>query len=240
MPRESRVDFVYEFLIGELLRGELLPGDLVKRREVAQKLKISVSPVTEAFKQLEFEGMLETVPRKGTRVRQATQQDVWGLLITRIALECQVARMVCGAPIKQHYPPLKKLAKAADSSKANPLARFEADMAFHVGLAALTECPALIHNLGLVLRQSFLWLKQLQPVGPVASPHTTFLDSLQAAKAERASTLMREHIQKGKMNLGLERGKFVDPLRPRFGKAPDLMLGRAQRSLNRFMKEEPK
>ncbi|MBF0244932.1 MAG: GntR family transcriptional regulator [Planctomycetes bacterium] len=98
---ESRCDLAYDHILEEILSDRLVPGDLLIRREVAKRLGLSISPVGEAMLQLELEGILETVPRKGTRVRQPSQQEVWGLLMTRIAIECQVARMVCGERITE-------------------------------------------------------------------------------------------------------------------------------------------
>jgi DNA-binding transcriptional MocR family regulator len=62
-------------------------GDLINRRQVAAALGISTAPVHEAMAQLEAEGLLEALPRKGTRVRRALPHDVKDILIVREALD---------------------------------------------------------------------------------------------------------------------------------------------------------
>ena len=65
---------VYEALLARLMSGELLPGQLINRRDVAAQLGTSTAPVLEAMKQLEFDGYLETLPRKGTQVRIISEE----------------------------------------------------------------------------------------------------------------------------------------------------------------------
>src|SRR5713101_6543585 len=75
-----------------ILRGELPIGKVISRRKVAIELGMSLLPVSEALLRLEFEGLLESRPRAGTRVRIPTEQDVRGHYIVREALEVQAAR----------------------------------------------------------------------------------------------------------------------------------------------------
>ncbi len=110
----SLFDLAYEHIFEQIASGRWVPGDVLNRRSIAQELGISVSPVGEAVLQLELEGVLETVPRKGTRVRRPSHRDVWGLLITRIAIECQAIRMVCGAPVDAAADHLTTLARAVE------------------------------------------------------------------------------------------------------------------------------
>ena len=57
---------MYEHLLENFLQNELVPGHILNRREIAQQLGVSVAPVLEAFLQLEMEGFVESIPRKGT------------------------------------------------------------------------------------------------------------------------------------------------------------------------------
>lgn len=68
-------------------------GELVSRRTIARQLGMSLPPVAEAFQRLEHEGLLESRPRVGTRVRLPSAEDVRGHFIIREALECQAARL---------------------------------------------------------------------------------------------------------------------------------------------------
>ena len=78
---------VYTSLREKLLTGELLPGQMINRRDVAEQLGTSTAPVLEAMKQLEFDGYLETLPRRGTQVKIITTEDLIGNYIARIGFE---------------------------------------------------------------------------------------------------------------------------------------------------------
>src|SRR4029453_12614444 len=60
----------------EILRGQLKPGSPLSRRRLAQELGMSVLPVTEALRRLEADGLVESRPRAGTRVRVPAATDI--------------------------------------------------------------------------------------------------------------------------------------------------------------------
>src|SRR5688500_11104912 len=93
---------VYDDILGRIVSGRMKPGDVFNRRQVAAELGVSVAPVLEAMLELETEGLIQTLPRRGTRVCQASADDVWGQLMVREALECQAARLYCGGRITRH------------------------------------------------------------------------------------------------------------------------------------------
>src|SRR5437764_5291983 len=79
-----------------ILRGELAIGQVISRRRIAAELGMSFLPVSEALLRLEHEGLLESRPRAGTRVRVPTRPDVQGHYVVREALESHAA-MLCAA-----------------------------------------------------------------------------------------------------------------------------------------------
>src|SRR5881394_3962990 len=81
----------YTHVRTRLLRGELVLGQVISRRKLAAELGMSFLPVSEALLRLEVEGLLESRPRAGTRVRIPTKDDVRGHFIVREALEVQAA-----------------------------------------------------------------------------------------------------------------------------------------------------
>src|SRR5258705_10869709 len=76
-----------------IARGELTLGEAVSRRQLAAELGMSFLPVSEALLRLEFEGLLESRPRAGTRVRIPSREDVRGHYVVREALEVQAAML---------------------------------------------------------------------------------------------------------------------------------------------------
>ena len=78
--RQSLAAEAYNSVRERLVRGQLLIGQVISRRKLAVEFGMSLPPITEALKRLENEGLLETRPRAGTRVRVPTRQDVRGPL----------------------------------------------------------------------------------------------------------------------------------------------------------------
>src|SRR5216117_280360 len=83
----------YAIVRQRILSGELGLGQVISRRKLAAELGISFLPVSEALLRLEFEGLLESRPRAGTRVRIPSPEDVKGHFVVREALEVQAAKL---------------------------------------------------------------------------------------------------------------------------------------------------
>ena len=71
---------VYESVRQGILSGDLQPGQPMSRRRIATELRTSPLPVASAFQRLEIEGLLESRPRAGTRVRALSLDEIRGLL----------------------------------------------------------------------------------------------------------------------------------------------------------------
>src|SRR5947207_12295716 len=83
----------YRVVRQRIMRGELSLGQVISRRKLATELGMSFLPVSEALQRLEVEGLLESRPRAGTRVRIPTRAEVRGHFVVREALEAQAARL---------------------------------------------------------------------------------------------------------------------------------------------------
>src|ERR1035441_6842065 len=83
----------YVLIRERIVRGEYLMGQVISRRRIATDLGIGFLPASEALLRLEYEGLLESRPRAGTRIRIPSRIDVEGHFIVREALEVQAAMM---------------------------------------------------------------------------------------------------------------------------------------------------
>src|SRR6476620_11010785 len=110
----------YGIVRRRLLRGQLSLGQAVSRRKLAAELGMSFLPVSEALIRLENEGLLESRPRSGTRVKVPTRQDVEGHYIVREALEVQAAMLFAERAERDERSELLKLAKRVDSLSVQP------------------------------------------------------------------------------------------------------------------------
>ncbi|TVQ40904.1 MAG: GntR family transcriptional regulator [Spirochaetaceae bacterium] len=81
--RSSRLDRAYNESPRKLLDNELAAGQLLHRRTLSQKFGMSVAPILKAVIQLEAEGCLETIPRKGTQAHVYGKQDLFEQIVRR-------------------------------------------------------------------------------------------------------------------------------------------------------------
>src|SRR5437870_13835178 len=105
----------YEFVKHRILRGDLTMGQVISRRKIAAELGMSFLPVSEALLRLEFEGLLESRPRAGTRVRIPSREDVRGHYIVREALEVQAALLFAAEATEEDRNDLDKLSARVDA-----------------------------------------------------------------------------------------------------------------------------
>jgi DNA-binding GntR family transcriptional regulator len=191
---------VYHEILTRLMDNRLVPGNMLNRRDVAKELGVSVAPVLEAMLQLEIEGFLESVPRKGSFVKPIKREDVYGQLIVREALECEGARMYCGKPVRDNWSALIKAAEDADNASYGSVTQWEAEIHFHLTLLDLAGCVPLSQafirtiRLGLFYQMNHIFL----PENQVEYKHLDLIDDLGKASPDAAERTVRRHIRSGK------------------------------------------
>ena len=88
-------DVVFQTLRNAILKGELKPGERLMEIQLAQKLGVSRTPVREALRKLELEGLVIMIPRRGAIVADITIQDLNDVLEVREALEELAVKKAC-------------------------------------------------------------------------------------------------------------------------------------------------
>ena len=80
-------DVVFNTLRQAILRGEMEPGERLMEIQLAQQLGVSRTPIREAIRKLELEGLVIMIPRKGAEVAHITEKDMKDVLEVRSTLE---------------------------------------------------------------------------------------------------------------------------------------------------------
>ena len=88
-------DVVFNTLRQAILRGELKPGERLMEIQLANKLGVSRTPIREAIRKLELEGLVLMIPRKGAEVAQITEKNMQDVLEVRKALEELSVQLAC-------------------------------------------------------------------------------------------------------------------------------------------------
>ena len=87
----------YERILNEIRTGSLNPGDRITETDIAERLGISRTPVREAMRQLESDGLISHTPRSGSTIRQLDYSEVSELYEMRAVLESTAARFAARA-----------------------------------------------------------------------------------------------------------------------------------------------
>ena len=194
-----------------ILRGELSIGQVISRRKLAVELGMSFLPISEALLRLEHEGLLESRPRAGTRVRIPTREDVRGNYLVREALEIQAARLFAQAATAEERAELGKLAERVDALSVRPAGNRFVYLRLHEKLhrriAECARCPALFEVIDRTCALSSTWLCSGSPAELTGVPHRhhqELMESLSVGEPAVAAEAMRQHIQRS-MGNALER-----------------------------------
>jgi GntR family transcriptional regulator, rspAB operon transcriptional repressor len=191
----------YAAIRERILRGEVAVGQVISRRKIAAEFGMSFLPVSEAFLRLEFEGLLESRPRAGTRVRIPTRQDVEGQYVVREALEVQAAKLFAQAAKCEERAELLKLASRVDSMSRQPDGGRSVFLSLHERLhrriAECGRCPALCEAIEKTCSLSSIWLCMGRsfPEGHSPRRHQELMEVLVKGDAAKAAEAMRQHIR---------------------------------------------
>ena len=104
-------DVVFNTLRQAILRGELKPGERLMEIQLANKLGVSRTPIREAIRKLELEGLVLMIPRKGAEVAEITEKSLKDVLEVRRALEELAVEIACEKMTTQQIEELKAAAK---------------------------------------------------------------------------------------------------------------------------------
>jgi DNA-binding GntR family transcriptional regulator len=127
----SRSEFVYQTLRDAIARGELKPAQRVMEVEVADWLEVSRTPVREALRRLESEGMLRVEPRMGLVVASISRQAMLELYVMREVLEGTAARLCARHASDLEIMELEELVKREERLQDNFEALARHNRLFH-------------------------------------------------------------------------------------------------------------
>jgi DNA-binding GntR family transcriptional regulator len=190
----------YDALRAAILGGRLLPGERIVEADIARQMTTSRSPVREAVRKLEHEGLVEYVPRRGTIVVGLSRDDVADAYQLRAHLEAYGARLAATRASEQHLARLLKLIERMRlSAAAKDLdGLVTADVEFHRQVCEASGSRRLLQvwetlnparwTLVSGLRATDLSLEQ------IAERHWPILAALQAGKPDHAEAIIRSHI----------------------------------------------
>lgn len=194
-------DVVFNTLRKAILKGELKPGERLMEIQLAQRLGVSRTPVREAIRKLELEGLVLMIPRRGAVVAEITVEDLEDVLEVRAALEELAIRRACVHITEDQLRDLKKAASEFKKGLEGEdlLVCVEADMAFHEIIYHAAQNKRLLQML-LNLREQMYryrleYLKDRRMHKLLVEEHDTIRRALKKRDVEKAGNAMRIHIE---------------------------------------------
>ena len=184
-----------------ILHGNLAIGQIVSRRKLAAELGMSLLPVSEALIRLQHEGLLESQPRVGTRVRVPTRPDVQGHYVIREALESQAAMLFAAEATPEERCELMELAERVDElstqSEGDRFVYSRLHEKLHRRIAECARCAALADVISRTSAIAATWLCATRGSSRANPPthHRDLMKVLVTESAAAASEAMRAHIR---------------------------------------------
>jgi len=200
LTSEPLYERAYKAVLQMILAGTLKAGQKVTEAFLAELLAVSPTPVREAMRKLEHDGLLEPVGRNTVRITKLSQQDVEDLYSCRQALEVMGLRLAIGKLDKKALQGLDRLLheaeQAAERNDAVELLRKNTQ--FHDQLIEASENSWLMSLVGFVRRP--LGLARIQitfnqtEVKRILADHRTILKWIEKRDVRKAILAMRKHM----------------------------------------------
>ncbi|WP_313348299.1 GntR family transcriptional regulator [Paracoccus sp. (in: a-proteobacteria)] len=200
---ESGDDFpqgqlVYRQLLGDIRMGDLLPGMRLREVEISTRLGMSRTPVREAIRQLEADGLVVHIPRQGATIRTLDYPEIMELYEMRAVVEGTAARLASRAASAVELKALESLndefGGAADEREAATLNR-----QFHMMLLNAAKNRFLVSSVNSLQKAMLILgpttLMERSRMADAYGEHRAILDALTARDGQRAETEMRAHIE---------------------------------------------
>ncbi|HEX3023079.1 MAG TPA: GntR family transcriptional regulator, partial [Lachnospiraceae bacterium] len=183
-------DVVFNTLRQAILKGELEPGERLMEIQLAERLGVSRTPIREAIRKLELEGLVNMVPRKGAEVARITEKDLNDVLEVRCALEELAVELACKKITKDQIEELKStLVQFKRATKGNDLTEIaESDVQFHEIIFEATKNTRLIQMINNLREQMYRYrveyLKDKDVYGKLVEEHESIIRNIEEANIE--------------------------------------------------------
>ncbi len=207
-------DVVFNTLRQAILRGELKPGERLMEVKLANQLGVSRTPIREAIRKLELDGLVLITPRRGAEVAQITEKSLHDVLEVRRSLEALAVQLACERIDSQGIMDLKKAERDFKKLLGNDdiTVVAEADVAFHDVIYMATDNQRLIQLLSNFREQMYRYrveyLKRKESHPKLLEEHHEILCAIENGDVTTATRITCQHINNQvKMVSGLLRGQ---------------------------------
>lgn len=196
---KSSGEAAYEALLASIRNGVFQPGDRLREEDVGDRLNLSRTPVREAFRRLEADGIVEHRPRLGAVVRKLAHSEVVELYEMRVVLERTAAEFAAKHGTDPEFDTLEDLNREIEKERDNPAKAAAINQDFHRGLYLacrnrfLVEAARALNN-SLLLLGPTTFTDETR-IDVVVRQHQDIIDALRQGDAEAAGAAAEAHLQ---------------------------------------------
>ena len=200
-------DVVFRTLRRAILKGELKPGERLMEVQLANRLGVSRTPVREAIRKLELEGLVPMIPRRGAEVAEITEKNMRDVLEVRRALEELAVKIACEKMTDEEIELLRQASKKFRDTMYNDnlTAIAENDVEFHEIIYDATGNKRLIQILNNLREQMYRYrveyLKDYNCHGILADEHDEIVEALERRDQATACRAIVDHINNQEMSI---------------------------------------
>lgn len=193
-------DVVFNTLRQEILTGKMKPGERLMEIHLANKLGVSRTPIREAIRKLELEGLVIMIPRRGAEVAQITWKNLKDVLEVRRALDVLAIELACERMPQESIGSLYRACETFEAATKTQDTRkiAEADVAFHDIIVVSTgnnRLMQLVNNLAeQMYRYRFEYLKDDSQHRMLVREHQEMYQSILNGDKTAAANVVKKHI----------------------------------------------
>ena len=187
-------DVVFNTLRRAILKGELKPGERLMEITLADQLGVSRTPIREAIRKLELEGLVVMAPRKGAKVASITERDL------NDVMEVLAISLACERITREEMEKLEEIESRFQNliEEGNLTELAEVDVEFHDTIYNATNNKRLVQLLNNLREQMYRYrmeyLKDIAVRRTLAEEHRSICEALRARDEKKALDYIKVHI----------------------------------------------
>ncbi len=198
---------VFMTIENDILNGKYMPGDNLNESRVAGELKVSRTPVREAIRQLELEGLVAYIPNKGAIVKGMSSEDIRDIYDIRIKIEGLAAKRAAANMTPAQLKELQEVVEFEEfyTNKGDTEQILKLDTRFHEiifkasGSRLLNRTLTSFHHY--IQRARNLSLMDKERAKKALKEHMAIMKAIEKKDREKAESLMAQHILNASENI---------------------------------------
>jgi DNA-binding GntR family transcriptional regulator len=199
---EIKREEIYRRLREDILSCAIMPGQSLHENDLAERFKVSKSPIRDALMRLEADRLVTVQSRKGYRVSPVSVADAGDMYELRAKIEAAVMEIVAESATDEELSSLDRYRSPAAWDKKGGFIAYNRE--FHRAVANLCRNKRLkAIALDLIDQFNRFTFVSLEVIGPghydrPLSDHIAIIDQLQAREPRKAARLAEQHMDRGR------------------------------------------